>query len=199
MCWPVRSQLRAPWRSTQTGSFPLKLDAQGNQPCFAWGNQRLFDRRGRLMADCIRLKCSPTKAAAKVNRSRALSQPPSNTSLFNSCYHLAEKNHQHSSSQNVCGTCEMAISAHILWLRPLSQFFPPPSVNSMNEVAVTTSEYCFVALNICTLWLCCLVCLVFDQESETLRMAACTFSSDIMIAYRYLQNSQCCRKHDTVR
>lgn len=61
-------------------------------PCFAAGNQRMFDRWvWRLMAACVCLKCSPTNAAAKVNKSRLLSRPPSNTSLRNSCYHLAEK------------------------------------------------------------------------------------------------------------
>lgn len=66
MCWPVNLQLRSPQCATWTGSFPLQLDARGNAPRLAAGNQRMLDRWAwRQMADCDLLKCSPSQAAAK--------------------------------------------------------------------------------------------------------------------------------------
>lgn len=172
MCWPVKSQLWVPQRPTQTGSFPAKLNTQGNEPRLAASNRRMLDHWAwRLVAERVRLKYSHTKAAAKVNRSRPLSRPPSNTSLCSSCYHLAEKKEtrQHSSPQNVYGTCEIDINTHILWPQPHLKLLPPPSVNRAScyadIVSVMTSEYCFAALNICTLWLCCRNCFAYNQES----------------------------------
>lgn len=169
MCWPVKSQLWALWYPTQTGYFSLKLNTPGYMPCFAAGNQRMFDRWAwRLMAVCVCLMYSPSKAVAKVNKSKPLFRPPSETSLRDSCYHLAEKNHWHSSSRNVCRTCEIAIT-HILWLWLHLQFLPLPSVNRLvrctDQVEVMTSEYCFVVLNFSTLWLFCLICFGFNEES----------------------------------
>lgn len=52
----------------------------------------MFDRWAwRLMAVCVCLMYSPSKAVAKVNKSKPLFRPPSETSLRDSCYHLAEK------------------------------------------------------------------------------------------------------------
>lgn len=99
------------------------------------------------MADCVRLKYSPSKAAAKVNKSRRLFRPPSNTSLRNSCYRLVGENRQHSSSQNVYGTCEIAINTRILRARLHLRFLPPPpcvnrAAPRTDQVGAMTSEYC---------------------------------------------------------
>lgn len=73
-------------------------------------------------------KYSPSKAIAKVNKSRPYSRSPSNTSLRNSCYHLAEKKkHQHSSALKCMWDSNK--HTHILWLWLYLQFLFPPSIN----------------------------------------------------------------------
>ncbi len=167
MCWPVKSQLWALRCPTQTGSFPLKLNAQGNMPCFAAGNQRMFDCWAwRLMADRVCLKYSPSKAVAKVNKSRPLSRPPPNTSLRNSCYHLAGKttsilpfrmymwdSNQHTHSLTVV---TLAISS-------------PSKCKQTGPLRWPGWSYdlriLFVVYTVSTLWLYRLVCFAFIQES----------------------------------
>lgn len=202
MCWPVKSQLWALRCPTQTGSFPLKLNAQGNMACFAAGNQRMFDCWAwRLMAVCIRLKYGPSKAVAKVNKSRALSRPPSNTSLRNSCYHLAGKTTSIPPAECIWDMWDSNHHTHSFNVVTLA--ISSPSKSKQTGRIHCSGWSCDLRILFCCFKHISSVIIssgLFCSHPgiwEILRMVTYSFSSEIMFAYSSLQITLCCWWRDT--
>lgn len=89
----------------------------------------------RPMAACVRLKYSASKAAAKVNKSRALHRPPSNASLRNSCFHLAAETTDIPPSECIRDMRDSNQHTHSFSAVTMLQFLPHANVNRSGERA----------------------------------------------------------------